>query len=171
MTGWASGVAAQAAHTCFCAWLGERGTLGAREDAQAVAQLRAFILANGSARFDRWDDPPTNEATQAEPDSLPPAERFRTMKRAGWRRWESTEGARPGWRYYLTSDGLNEALAGLAPKEARRTLVMQGYLIPPKNAADADRGNTAALFTVPGHGKVRLYKVAPAILASTEGAD
>ena len=68
LTGWAPGVAAAAAQSCFRAWLGERGTLGAREDAQAVAQLRAFLLANGSARFDRWDDPPTNDAAQAEPD-------------------------------------------------------------------------------------------------------
>ena len=93
------------------------------------------------------------------------------MKRAGWRRWEPTEGGRSGWHYYLTSDGLNEALAGLAPKEARRTLVTQGYLIPPKNSSDADRGNTSALFTVPAHGKVRLYRIAPAILASTDGSD
>ncbi len=173
LTGWAPRAAAEAARKCFLAWLAERGTEGAREDAQAVAQLRAFIAANGAARFDVWADAPTSDAAQVDPaeSALPPSERFRTMKRAGWRRWEVGEGGRMHWRYYLTAEGFNEALAGLAPKDARRTLVTAGYLIRPSSGADADRGNTATVYTVPGVGKVRLYLISGTILASEEGAD
>jgi uncharacterized protein (DUF927 family) len=171
LTGWAPGAAAEAAQTCFLAWLAERGTLGAREDAQAVGQLRSFILANGSARFELWVDASATAAAQVETETLPPVEKFRTQKRAGWRRWAADEGAPPDWHYYLTAEGLNEALTGLAPREARRTLVAAGYLLPPKSGADAERGNTSGLYRVPGHGKVRLYRVASTILAATEGAD
>ena len=172
LTGWSPGAAAEAARACFRAWISERGTLGAREDARAVAQLRAFISQNGSARFEIWGNASRpDEAAQVDDDSTPPTERFRTMKRAGWRRFEAVEGGRPSWCYYLTADGMNEALAGLAPKESKRILAKQGYLILPNIASDVGRGNTSAAYAVPGHGKVRLYRINPAIMASTEGDD
>lgn len=171
LTGWPSGAASEAAKTCFLAWLSERGTLGAREDAQAVSLLRSFILANGSARFDIWADAPLPDAAQVEPDPCPPAERFRTQKRAGWRRWEVCEGGRVAWCYYLTGDGMKEALAGLAFREARKTLVKLNYLMPSKNATDVKNGVLAASYSVPGHSKTRLYQINPSILATTEGSD
>jgi uncharacterized protein (DUF927 family) len=171
LTGWQPGAAAEAAQTCFLAWLAERGTLGAREDAQAVGQLRAFILSNGPTRFDRWVDSPSTTAAQVDADTSPPSEGFRPPKRVGWRRWEAGEGGRMGWCHYLTAEGLNEALTGLAPREARRTLVAAGYLLPPTSGVDAERGNTAGLYKVPGlDGKVRLYRISPVILAAAEGA-
>lgn len=169
LTGWPSGAAAEAAHTCFRAWLADRGTLGAREDAQAVAQLRAFLLANGTARFDTWVDAPLADAAQVETNASPPTEKFRTQKRAGWRRWQ-VEADRGVWHHYLTAEGLSEALDGLPRREAKRTLVQGGYLVPPKAGADAERNNLAGVYTVPGHGKVRLYQIAPSILATAEGA-
>lgn len=173
LTGWGFGVAADAARACFRSWLVERGTVGAREDAQAVLQLRGFLLANGAARFDVWSDAPVVDAVECDPggSDLPPIERFRTMKRAGWRRWEAGERGQRSWCYYLTAEGLNEALVGLGGRDARRTLVRLGYLVPPKNAADGDRGNLSSSYSVPGHGKVRLYRISNSILDGSEGID
>ena len=171
LTGWPPGAAAEAAHTCFRAWLAERGTTGAREDVQAVAQLRAFILKHGGARFDIWNEAPP-DAAQVETETPPPFEKFRTQHRAGWRRWEQElENGRPGWRYFLTADGMNEALAGLASREARRTLAALGYIVPPDGGADAERGNLSKVYKVPGHPNTRLYQIGVGLLASEEGAD
>ena len=138
-----------------------------------MAQLRAFILTNGSARFDVWADPvPPSDAAQAPAESAPPVERFRTMKRAGWRKWEQAlETGGPGWRYFLTAEGKNEALAGLAPRDALRKMVDLGHIVPPDSGTDAERGNLSKLYNVPGHPKVRLYQVGSALLSSTEDSD
>ena len=172
LTGWAPGAAAKAAHICFLAWLTERGTNGAREDAQAVAQLRAFILKNGSARFDVWLDAPPAEAAQVDTETPPPFEKFRIQHRAGWRRWEQAlENGRSGWRYFLTAEGLNEALAGLASREARRTLAGLGYIVPPDGGADAERGNLSKVYK---YRAIRTYastNIGAGLLASVDGAD
>jgi putative DNA primase/helicase len=164
VTGWDQNVATEAAGVCFGAWLGQRGTTGALEDAQVVAQLRTFIGKHGPSRFEEWKERALNEAAQGNPDINAPAERFRTPQRAGWRRWVAEADGRHAWRYFLTADGMAEALAGLDKKAAHRVLIERGHLIP------GSGGKTAGVFTPPGHGaKVRLYQVRSSILGADDG--
>ena len=101
ITEWQKGAASGAAQACFRSWLTERGTTGAREDQQAVTQLRAFILQHGESRFVEWKERTPNDASQVdESDSQPLQQKFRTMQAAGWRRWEALDGGLMGWRYY-----------------------------------------------------------------------
>ncbi len=61
ITGWDHDIATGAAYTCFKDWLKERGTRGAHEDAQAVAQLRDFLTRHGDSRFHEWRHSEQNE--------------------------------------------------------------------------------------------------------------
>jgi len=170
VTGWAAGEATGAAEVCFRAYLAQRGTIGAREDAQAVRQLRAFISEHGAARFAIWRENQKSDVDSQESYANPPAEGYPTQKRAGWRRWMGLDNGQAGWRYYLTAEGLEEALVGLAKRDARRTLLDLGYLVVPNHLAEhAQRGVIGVPMAVPGHGKVRLFRVGDSILASHEG--
>jgi putative DNA primase/helicase len=171
VTAWPEGAAAEAAKSCFLDWLKGRGTAGAREDAQAVEQLRGFISRHGSARFQVWQDAPSHEAAQAEPSNeAPPPERFRVQQRAGFKRWMPHEGGRMGWRYYMTAEGMKEALAGLALREALKTLAELGHVVPSKAASDVRRNAIMGAHAVPGEGKLRLYELSDDLQAG-EGGD
>ena len=123
ITGWDPNEATDAAEICFRAWLTERGTEGAREEAQAVEQLAAFIARHGSARFEEWRDSPATDETSEGTSVLPPLERSRTINRAGWRRWvaDGTDGA--CWLYYILPSAMREALAGLDFRASLKVLV------------------------------------------------
>ncbi len=54
ITSWTPADPTEAIAACFRAWLAERGTVGAREDVQAVAQLRDFLARHGASRFEEW---------------------------------------------------------------------------------------------------------------------
>lgn len=161
LTGWDHDTPGVMAGICFEAWLAERGTVGRREDEQAVAQLRDFIAKNGEARFERWVDPVQGDAAQSE-ESQPPGERFRTQNRAGWKRWMKGDGGRYEWRYFLTAEGMSEALAGLNRRNAVQTLIETGYLLPGK-------AKNSAVISPPGHRNVRAYEVKASILGTEEG--
>ncbi len=169
ITEWAEGAAERGAETCFRAWLAERGTAGAQEEAQAVKQLRAYIQKHQDSRLLTWEDHSTTGAQEEADPNAPPSQRFRTMNAAGWRRWETFEGERKRWRVYLMPDAMDEALEGLPKQEARQALVDRGHIVMPTSGADAKRKNKAGLYTVPGYGKVRLYKIGDGLLASEEG--
>lgn len=163
LTGWGVGVATEAAHTCFRAWLSERGTSGSREDEQAVVQLRSFIGANGPSRFELWKDVAVSDAAQGDLDGMPPAEGFRTVKRAGWRRWVRDADGRHGWRYFLTPDGWGEAMDGLDKRAAGKLLAGRGFLLASQD------GRNSRLVTPPGHRKVRAYEVLGDIMGAADG--
>lgn len=169
VTEWPAGEAERGAETCFRAWLADRGTVGAREDAQAVAQLRAFITKHGDSRFQTWPDKALLETQNENDANAPPSQRFRTVQSAGWRRWEAHENGRMAWRYYLSAEGMREALASLPQRESRNVLAERGFIVRPQASADAKRGNLAGLYTVHGHGKVRLYQIGGALLSSDDG--
>lgn len=174
LTEWPAGEATAAASRCFAAWIGERGTTGAREDLQAVTQLRAFIARHGAARFDDWKDVAAQSPaaqTDIPPDPAAPQERFRTGHRAGWRRWVKRADGGWQWRFFLTSEGMREVLTGLAPRDATQTLAKLKFIVAPSSTGDQSRGVLAGLHTVPGAGKVRLYQVCDDILRGGEDAD
>ncbi len=142
VTGWDETEATGAAEACFDEWLALRGTAGAREDAQAVAHIRDFIGAHGSSRFEDWRDPPTageaagqgestpaTGAAQGDPASTPPHERFRTVHRAGWKRWLADGAERPAWVYYVLPQAMHEALKGLDFRAALRVLAERKLLL------------------------------------------
>jgi uncharacterized protein (DUF927 family) len=164
VTGWVPSAATEAMAACFGAWLGARGTTGAREDADAVVRVRAFIARYQGSRFADWRDrTATDDGRQSEPDEAPPAERFRIQDQAGWRRWVTEDGRR-GWLFYFSRDGWHAALAGLDLRQANRALIERGLLIPAKSG-DAQRA-----ITVPGYPKkVKLYVVRGSILGASDG--
>ena len=166
LTGWPDDVAGYATGVCFRAWLAERGTVGRREEDQAVAQLRDFLTRHGEGRFERWTDMPADDARQVDPHAQPAGDRFRTQHRAGWRRWiteADADSIGATWRYYLTSEGMSEALSGLNQRDAKRTLIDRGFLIPGRD------GKTAGIVSPPGHKKVRAYEVLSSIMSADEG--
>jgi uncharacterized protein (DUF927 family) len=166
ITAWDPTESSDAAERCFRAWLAERGTAGAREDAQAVTQMRAFIALHGPSRFEEWrDPPPAAEAMGVDPDATPPVERFRAVKRAGWRRWTRDGADRPAWVYYVLPDGMREALAGLDYKPAVRTLADRGFLMPGSGGKSSQTANP------PGHPKARVYVLRGSILGAEEAGD
>jgi putative DNA primase/helicase len=174
VTGWAQGSATEAALSCFRAWLTERGTSGAQEDVDAIRALRSFIARRGDARFRPWDETrqgsaPDAQARAEDNANTPPYQKFRTQQSIGWRRWETTAEGRSGWRYFLTSDGMREALTGLAQREACRLLAERGFIVAPGAGTDAKQGNLTSVYSVPGNGKVRLYRIGEGLLASADG--
>ncbi|WP_035979281.1 DUF927 domain-containing protein [Kozakia baliensis] len=163
ITGWDDDTSLELIRLCFQDWLQTRGTVGKREDEQAVAQLRDFISRNGEGRFERWVDPHMAELPQSDVPADPPGERFRTQMRAGWKRWVKLDDGRMGWLFLLTSNGMNEALSGLNARDAKRVLVDRGFLTPGPD------GKLAKVFSLPGLGSVRLYEVKQSILGSDAG--
>ncbi len=161
---WPPADAIDAAQACLNAWLSERGTSGAREDMQAIVTLRDFLQRNGSSRFEVWHDPLSLEQSTQEQLQAPPVEHIRTINRAGWRRWQRAEDGSGCWYYYLTSDGMHEALRGLNLRAAVKLLQRHGYLQPPDK-----QGKTSHTVSVPGHGKTRLYCVTASIMLAGDG--
>jgi putative DNA primase/helicase len=118
---------------------------------------------HGEGRFERWVDPQGYEARQGETSTLPPGERFRVQHRAGWKRWIKETDDRWGWRYFLTAEGMAEALAGLNGRDAKKVLVERGFMLP------GNDGKTARVIAPPGHKRVRAYEVLAAVLGSDAG--
>ena len=188
ITGWAADEAAQSAQALFDAWLIERGSSGAHEDAQAVVQLRAFISRHGTGRFEKWGDPSPAEQKKSDTDSadqsvqsapdpgkIEPQERFLQRDRAGWRRWQVEEqlvrgklSPRGFWRYFLTEEAMHEALRGLDFRSACRTLVDRQLLL-----ADSQGKSTKAVRPPGVAKKIRLYECAGTVIgaATADTAD
>jgi putative DNA primase/helicase len=151
---WSDGEATQAAATCFVAWLGERGGIGAGEVHAAIRQVQAFFGAHGTARF--------AEIRQYSPTVggqpiAPPHEELhddRTFNRCGWRRLDGDQ-----WTYFVLP-------------EAWRTDVCHGIDGEMTAKALADRGllkretgkNLTCKVTIPGIGRPRVYVVSGALL-------
>ncbi len=129
ITGWPPGEAMESCGRLFRSWLASRGTSGAREDMQAVEQLREFIIRHGDSRFQDWRKEDLAQADDGEIKEAQPHERFRTVNRAGWRRWITDGLGRGAWTYFLTKDSMAEALAGLDFRAGVRALVESGFIV------------------------------------------
>lgn len=109
LTGWAEGEAEQSAKRCFFAWLEGYGGLSNQEDRRICEQVRGFLAAHGSARFqdlrDRYDS--------------------RIPNRLGY--WRQ---GLDGWREFLIQPEAfkGEVCRGLDFKRAVRVLADNGIL-------------------------------------------
>lgn len=145
---WPDDEAGRAAGACFAAWLAGRGGAGAAEDAQAIESVRAFISAHGAARF---------AAILPGSDGASPVDE-RVNNRAGWRRWTGE-----AYEYLiLPSVWTGEVCRGVDARRAADALRVSGFLL------GGDARHRAETVTIPGHGKLRLYRVAGSILGAED---
>jgi putative DNA primase/helicase len=80
ITGWQTGESTNAAQRCFQSWIDQRGTGGAGDMQAAINQVRRFLEANGSSRFQVIRHP-----SQAGRDDNPDESQV-VRDRAGFRR-------------------------------------------------------------------------------------
>lgn len=137
---WSAGAALAGVERCFDAWLEERGTAGPGELAEGVEQVRSFFAAHGSARF----EPMGNVTCE-----------MRVPNRAGWWRDDGT-----GRREWLVPPSVfkGELARGFDSKALASELVELGCLLPD------EAGKTAQRVTIPGLGRLRVYRFTAAVL-------
>jgi len=139
---WSRGVAVQAAGKIFEAWIEERGGSAPAEEREGVEAVRAFLLANGQARFlAAWE---AEEGNRTVYDLAG----FRQQPQAG-----------EGWDYYINSAAWKEICAGLDPRRTARVLAEKGFL-------DHEGVRYSKTVRVPGHGSQRLYHIRSRLVAS-----
>lgn len=138
LTGWATGEAEHAAVVCFRAWLQARGTPGNAEPVAMLAQVRAFLEANGEARFTRWD---------ASGDAP------RTVNRAGYRR-----DGEHGPIYYIEREAFRKEICkGFDPEAVKKVLLEVGAL------RSDSKGKRTRKERLPDGRSTRVYVVTPAL--------
>ena len=140
---WPEGEATRAAGACFQAWLAARGGSGSAEDAQALAQVRAFIEQHGESRFTVLGGAdPQAEVIES-----------RTVNRAGFRERVTKDGV-VLWHYLiLPQTWAAEVCKGLDAARAAKALLAAGYL-----ARDDDKHLTCKR-RLPGLDRPRVYVV------------
>jgi uncharacterized protein (DUF927 family) len=134
---WDRGVALEAAGKIFEAWIEERGGSAPAEEREGIEAVRAFLLANGQARFlAPW-------GADEDKRTVHDLAGFRQQPKAG-----------EGWDYYINSAAWKEICAGLDPRRTAAVMVAKGFI-------DTEGGpHHSKLVRVPGHGRLRLYHVA-----------
>lgn len=132
---WPKGEARNAAARCFRDWLVARGGTGAAEVTAGLAQVRAFLEAHGSSRFEDLDG----------------GENQRIINRAGYR--QKVDGQT---RYCIFPEAFKrEVCAGLNEKTVCTALVKCGALVP-------DGGRNTRVVRTPD-GLKRFYVITPAV--------
>ena len=153
---WPEGEALRAAGACLSAWLEQRGGSGPAEDAAALAQVRGFLEAHGESKF----TPLTTPVSGQEP-ALPDV--TRTINRVGFRRRVGGD-SDERWEYWILPEAWkNEVCKGLDPRRTADLLAGRKFLL------GGTERHRAALETIPGEGKRRLYRVSGAILEGGDG--
>jgi uncharacterized protein (DUF927 family) len=153
---WPEGEALRAAAACFSALLELRGGEGPAEDAAALAQVRGFIEAHGESRF----TPLTRSALGEEPAA---PDVTRTINRVGFRR-RIGGNSEEHWEYWILPEAWkNEVCKGLDAKRTADLLVARKFLL------GGTGRHRAALVTIPGEGKRRVYRVSGAVLGGSDG--
>jgi uncharacterized protein (DUF927 family)/5S rRNA maturation endonuclease (ribonuclease M5) len=141
---WKPGSAEAGVRACFDAWLAERGTAGPAELAAGVEQVRAFFASHGSSRFEPIHDGNGD---------------VRVPNRAGWYRNDG----RGGREWLVPPNVFKAELArGFDAKTLARELVEQGHLLRDRE------GKTSQVVTIPGAGKVRVYRFLASVLGGDE---
>jgi len=155
VTGWDAGIADWAVALCFKEWLDRRGTVGAWEDETGLGQVRVFIEAHGSSRFENWEANHRDLAGEMKGEKI--------INRAGFKR-ANDAGA---WEYFITPEIFKgEICKGLDARQVARVLVERGFLVP------GGGGKFSRSLTVPGYGKLRLYHLRAEIMGDAgDGSD
>lgn len=145
---WKRGEAVAAAGKCFEDWLAVRGGVEPAEVREGVEQVRAFLLANGMARFiPAWEDERESERS-SDLDRRPPP-RIAQRDVAGYR-----EKVGDGWDFYITASAWKDEICrGMDHRRLAATMQARGFIASP---AGAHIGKSVR---VPGYGKLRLYHV------------
>jgi uncharacterized protein (DUF927 family) len=147
ITGWKADEADHAAAKCFEAWLERRGTPGEQEIETGIRQVRAYLEAHGSSRFEA--------AWEPDPDPYHPRATERTANRVGFRK-RSAEGL---WNYFiLPEQWRSEVAKGHDASALAHAMITRGLM-----AGGAD-GKSSVSMKVPGLGSTRLYALTPALL-------
>ena len=132
---WPKDEARNAAARCFRDWLDARGGTGAAEVTAGLAQVRAFLEAHGSSRFEDLDG----------------GENQRIVNRAGYR--QKVDGQT---RYCIFPEAFKrEVCAGLNEKTVCAALLKCGALLP-------DGGRNTRVVRTPD-GLKRFYIITPAV--------
>lgn len=146
LTGWRPGEATEAAERCFQEWVEARGTNGGSDVEAGIRQLRAFLGANGSSRFQHLNP------TQVEPTA------DRIFNRVGFKRASSD-----GQTEYLVFPETfrNEICAGHNHQAVLREVDNRGFLI-------REHPNMTVKPRLPELGLTRVYCIRAAILEGDE---
>lgn len=110
LTGWPADEAIAAVKRCFLSWLGAFGGAGNREDRALLAQVKAFLEAHGSSRFEEWDN----------------ASGRIVVNRAGFRKVNGDGRV----TFYVLPEAFKEICKGFEPKMAGKTLAQAGWIVP-----------------------------------------
>lgn len=169
ITGWAAGIASAGVRRCFADWLAARGHLDNGEDAQALAQVRAFLEKNGDALF-TWmhrthDDHRPNTALRAgfkrlvgaDGQALKMDEALEYMERRSSS--ESSEKFNASTDYLILPEAWKrDVCKGLDAAAVAELMRKRGHLVH-----ESDR--LMRSYRVPGLGKVRLYHLRASVLS------
>ena len=151
ITGWSVGEAAEAAQRCFLDWLKRRGTTGASDVEAGFRQVRAFIVANGSSRFQATG----NAAHTTEGNDDVPVVR----ERVGFRRWNSRN---EEIEYLIFPDAFKEQVCkGQSSRAVLQELDKRGFLV-------RDGQNMTIKARLPEVGSARVYCIRGAILGGDD---
>ena len=114
LTGWRYEDVEAAASNAFASWLDRRGSAGAREPADMIAQVRRFIEEHGGSQFQDFDKPDLHDEHES-----------RVMYLAGWRK------QREGATLYLCypEKFKQEICKGFDPIEVCKALAAAGILL------------------------------------------
>jgi uncharacterized protein (DUF927 family) len=153
---WPEGEAERAAARCFADWLRARGGNGPAELRDGIAQVRAFLEAHGSSRFEpawiRQDHRP-NAGAEME-DTL-----RRTINRAGFRRDDAAD----RWEYYVLPEAWRgELCRGFDAAAIATAMAEKGWL------RRAEDGRLTHKPRVPGFGTPRVYIVSADFLSPAD---
>jgi putative DNA primase/helicase len=139
ITGWQEGEAINSAARCFESWLERRGTTGSSDIEEGIKQVRSFIEANGSSRFQSCQPRPGKSGTIE-----------KVVERVGFRS-ELIDGKS---EYYILPEAFkNQVCAEFDPLAVARALKHRGFLI-----TEPGRHLTIRK-TLPEFGKQRVYAV------------
>lgn len=144
---WSRGEAVAAAGKCFDDWLSVRGGVEPAEAREGIEQVRAFLLANGMARFiPAWEDERKNERSGFDHSR---AVRVAQRDVAGYRKKVGD-----GWDFFCTASAWKDEICrGTDHRRLAATMQAKGFI-------ESDPGaHIGKSVRVPGYGKLRLYHI------------
>lgn len=153
ITGWPPGEARSAAAKCFKAWIQERGGAGQADIEAGIRQVRAFLEAHGSSRF---------QPVVTRMDSRGAVIEEHVINRVGY--WREENGERV---FLVFPEAFRDQLChGFDCRMIAKELHLRKFLL------QADGSNLTRKERIPGFTKsIRVYAILGKILAADEGDD